>query len=485
LTKLNAISRLIAGLKREHHDYKPSLHLFPELNPDKIASDLQLDREAKGRGRRNEPPADSTALDDFELRIVDRIESEKNTAHNTYVEEMRVYAERLAGLEFEERFNAIRNAAPQAVSEFKVEAAQGRDELNPLRKGMRDAAAELELFKRDHRLQRLSRHATGGTKTLKYGILVFLTLVEVALNGAFLSKASYDGYLGGMSEAFVFAVLNVLVSFAVAAVGVRWITHRNPFAKLVGVLSLAFYVCFAIALNLALAHYREIATALSEEAGREVIARIASDPLGFADLKSWLFLGLGLTFSAVAFGDAFLIYDPYWGFGARSERAHKEQLRYRTAKEALIANLKEILEEAVDTMEEAGRDLSRRRGAYDSYMQGRERVNQLFVGYQDHLERTANTLLSKYREANVKARTDGKHPERFRKRYEMVRIPLPADQGVALARDDLRKALTEAHDLLNSQVAAIHAVFKSEVDTYKQIDDLVPENDDVPQLKVA
>jgi hypothetical protein len=350
---------------------------------------------------------------------------------------------------------------------------------------MKDAAAELEAFKQDHRLRRLSRHATGGTKTLKYGILVFLTLVEVALNGAFLSKASYDGYLGGMSEAFVFAILNVLVSFAVAAVGVRWITHRNPFAKLVGVLSLAFYVCFAFALNLALAHYREIATALSEEAGREVIARIWANPFGLADLKSWLFLGLGITFSAIAFGDAFLIYDPYFGFGSRSERVHREQLKYRTAKEALIANLKEILEEAVETMEEAGKDLSRRRGAYDSFMQGRERLDQLFLGYQEHLERSANTLLSMYREANAKARTDGKRPERFSKRYEMVRIPLSTNQGTSIARDDLRKSLAEAQELLHTQVTAIHAVFNSEVDTYKQIDDLVPENDDVPQLKVA
>jgi hypothetical protein len=66
-----------------------------------------------------------------------------------------------------------------------------------------------------------------------------------------------------------------------------------------------------------------------------------------------------------------------------------------------------------------------------------------------------------------------------------VRIPLSTNQGVTLARDDLRKSLAEAQELLNTQVTAIHAVFNSEVDTYKQIDDLVPENDDVPQLKVA
>ena len=56
MSKLSAISRLLSGLKREHHDYRPSLNIFPELNPDKIASELHLEYEASERGRRNEPP---------------------------------------------------------------------------------------------------------------------------------------------------------------------------------------------------------------------------------------------------------------------------------------------------------------------------------------------------------------------------------------------------------------------------------------------
>ena len=89
-----------------------------------------------------------------------------------------MYAERLAGLEFEERFNTIRNAAPAAVSEFKVEAIQGRDELNKLRRTVKEVEAERNAFRSEHRIKRLSRHSVGANKVLKVGILVFLTLVE-------------------------------------------------------------------------------------------------------------------------------------------------------------------------------------------------------------------------------------------------------------------------------------------------------------------
>ncbi|ANY85507.1 hypothetical protein BB934_45650 (plasmid) [Microvirga ossetica] len=488
MPKLSAISRLLSGLKREHHDYKPSLHIFPELNSDKLASDLQLEMEATQRGKRNEPPADSTAMDDFELRIVDRIESEKNTAHNTFSEEVRVYAERLAALEFEERFSAIRHAAPAAVSEFKVEVGQGRDELFNLRRNIIDVEKERDKFRKKHGIERLSRHASGGTLTLKFGILVLLTLIEIVMNGYFLSKGSEGGMFGGINEAVSFAILNVVVSFLVAAVGVRWINHRNFFAKLIGLLSLAFYLCFAIGLNLSLAHFREISGALNEDASREVITRMLENPLGLTDLKSWIFFAIGLTFSAIAFGDAFLIYDPYPGFGSLYQRVEKEHETYRATKDALIKELKAIRDEAIETMEEAGRDLSKRRGAYDSFMQGRERLNQLFIGYQDHLDRTVNTLLAMYREANSKARTDGKVPERFRKRYDMKRLPIPKEQGLAMARDDLRRSIVEAQELLNMQVAAIHTEFSDAVSSYDKIDDIVsyPENDHgTPQLKVA
>ena len=160
MPKLNAISRLISGLKREYHDYKPSTDIFPALNPNKIASELQLHRKGTENGLRNQPVAGSTSMDEVEIGIIDKIEEEKNTAHNTYSEEVRVYAERLAGLEFEERFNDIRNSAPAAVSEFKVEAAQGRDELTSLRRTIREVEAERDTFRKKHGIQRVSRHST-------------------------------------------------------------------------------------------------------------------------------------------------------------------------------------------------------------------------------------------------------------------------------------------------------------------------------------
>ena len=45
-------------------------------------------------------------------------EGHKQDAHAIYLEHLHIYDERMTGLNFEERFAVIRQAAPEAVGEF-------------------------------------------------------------------------------------------------------------------------------------------------------------------------------------------------------------------------------------------------------------------------------------------------------------------------------------------------------------------------------
>src|SRR5438270_1798955 len=181
------------------------------------AAELKLAQNGAERGAREEPASGSLTLDDIESAIVERVEAEKNAAHSTLLDEVRTYKERLTGLDFEGRFGTIRQAAPAAVTEFRAEAAQGRDELHSLRRHLRDLELEHDEFRRRNRLKRTAHWASGGNLTVKVGILLALFVFEVFLNGFFLSKGSELGYLGGAVEAFTFALLNVVVSFLIAA----------------------------------------------------------------------------------------------------------------------------------------------------------------------------------------------------------------------------------------------------------------------------
>src|SRR5260370_16793285 len=100
----SALGRLLNGLKREQHDYRVSLDVFPVLNIDKLAADLELAKTGAERGAREEPASDTLALDDIENTIVERVEAEKNSAHATLLDDVRTYKQRLTGLYFESPF---------------------------------------------------------------------------------------------------------------------------------------------------------------------------------------------------------------------------------------------------------------------------------------------------------------------------------------------------------------------------------------------
>src|SRR5215475_10928036 len=350
-TQRSALARLLNGLKREQHDYRPSLEVFPALNIEKLAGDMRLATVGAERGTREEPASGGVAFDDVENRIIERVEAEKNAAHGLLLDELRTYKERLSGLDFEGRFATIRQAAPAAVSEFRAEAAQGRDELHSLRRHLRDVEAERDDFRRRHKLRRTARWAAGGNLTLKVGILLCLFVFEVFLNGFFLAKGSELGYVGGAAEALIFALLNIGVSFLAGAVGVRELNHRNFMRKLLGLAALMGYLAIAVGLNLTLAHYREAAGSFVSDAGHEVLVRLQTDPLGIMDIKSWLFFGIGMLCSLIAFGDSYLIFDPYPGYGMLEKRRAAAYEAYIARKNELIAALLSIRDEAIEILE--------------------------------------------------------------------------------------------------------------------------------------
>jgi hypothetical protein len=470
----SALSRLVNGLKREQHDYRVSLDVFPVLNIDKLAADLNLAKTGAERGAREEPASGTLTPDDIESAIIERAEAEKNSAHGILLDEVRTYKERLTGLDFEGRFGTIRQAAPAAVSEFRAEAAQGRDELHNLRRHLGDLELEREAFRRRHNLQRAAHWASGGNLTVKVGVLLVLFVFEVFLNGFFLAKGSDLGYLGGAAEAFTFALMNIGVAFMIAVVGVRELNHRNVFRKLFGLIALIFYLALMLAINLSLAHYREVSAELISDAGREVLLRLETMPLGLVDFKSWLLFGLGVLCSLIAFADSFLIFDPYPGYASVEKRRAAAHAAYIGRKNDLIARLLDIRDSAIEVLEEANRDLSIRRAEHDAILESRARVARLFAAHQSHLDRAVNALLSVYREANKGLRRSTP-PARFALPYVLEKFPVEQDWLETSAREDLRRSIAESQGVLTGQIEAIHTEFERAFASYREIDNFIEE----------
>ena len=475
-TRPSAIARIRALLNQPTHHYRPATTVFLDLNVDRVADELRLAERGSERGADNRPTSDAQTLDDVEHQVVERIEAHKQDANAIYLDHVHTYDERLTALSFEERFATIQQAAPEAVGDFRAEATVGRDELFVLRRRLNESEVERERFRAHHRIERPARLASLGKIILKIGVLAILFIIEVVINGSFLAKANVGGLLGGAAQAVTFAALNIIASFFWGMVLIRLVNRRNYFLKLIGLLSFLAYLAFATALNLTLSHLREIppAVAVSDNVGQEVLHRLLTAPYGLTDINSWILFTIGFIFSLIAMADGLLFFDPYIGYAGLERRWVDATRQFATARSELIERLRDIREDATETMNEAARDLSVRRSEYDALLQGRSRLAQRFDHHQNQIEQTCRALLEIYREANRKARSTPA-PDYFTKAYAVPRISYTGGEPDTSARDNLRQMIADTQELLNQQIKAIHEAFDNAVRTYREIDELLPE----------
>jgi hypothetical protein len=475
-TRQSPIARIRALLNQPTHHYRPATTVFLDLNVDRLADQLELVARGSERGKEERPSSDAKTLDDIEHRVVERIEAHKQDAHTIYLDHLHTYDERITALSFEERFATIQQAAPEAVGDFRAEATVGRDELFVLRRHLNESELERERFRVRHRIERPARLSSPGKILLKIGVLAILFIIEVVINGSFLAKANVGGLLGGAAQAVTFAALNILASFFWGMVLIRLINRRNYFLKLIGMLSFLAYTAFAVTLNLTLSHLREIppAVAVSDNVGQVVLHRLLTSPYALTDINSWVFFSIGLMFSLIAMADGLMFFDSYMGYTGLERRWIEAMRQFAGARSGLIERLRDIREEATETMNEAARDLSVRRSEYDALLQGRERLAQRFTQHQNQIEQACRALLEIYREANRRARSTPT-PDYFAKAYAMERIGYTAAEPDSSAREHLRRMIADTQDLLNQQIKAIHEAFDNAVKTYREIDEVLPD----------
>lgn len=476
-TRLSPIARLWALLNKPPHDYRPATTVFVDLNVDRVADELKLTSLGRERGSQNRPPSDQQTMDDVEHLIVERVETHKQDSHSVYQDHQHTYDERMTSLSFEERFAVIQQAAPEAVGNFEAEATMGRDELFVHRRRLHESELEREAFRKRHRLQRPARLATPGKIILKVGLLAILLVIEVAVNAGFLSKANMGGYIGAAIQAATFAALNILASFLWGLVLIRPIFHRNLLLKLIGSVFFVVYLAFAGALNLTLAHLREMPPKLNGEVGQDVLHRLLTAPFDLTDVNSWVFISIGLVFSLVAMADGLTFFDPYIGYAGLERRWNDASKQFTDLKSDLIERLRDIREDATAVMNEASNDLSKRRADYDSILQGRSRLGQRFTQQQNQIEAAGRSLLGLYREANRKARSTPA-PVSFDRPFVLERIAHANAEPDSGARERLRQMIDETQGLLKDQIKAINEAFERAMRSYREIDQFFPEKED-------
>lgn len=471
--RFEALNRLWGAVRESSHDFRASTDIFPGFDIQKVSDSLDLVANGQANGAQNRPSKSARAPDEVEQRIIAKIEEEKKTSYQVLEDQFHTFADRLRNLDFEGQFGLIRQANITSLSDFKAEVTMGEDELHGLRRDLKIAEDELTHFKEIHGLKRAAKETASSHIFLKVSFLVFLLLFETVVNGLFLAEGSQQGLVGGVVEALAFASLNVGVAVLLAIFVVRNIVKRSWLSKLAGLIGVGVYVAAAVAINLALAHYRELSEIAFSDVGREVITRLKNQPFGLEDVKSWTLFGVGLLFSVGALVDSYYLTDPYPGFSSTQKRVRLARQHYIERKKELVDGLKDVRDEYNEKVDLIIRDLSQRRAEHQAIIAHRARNADLFREHQNQLERSANTLLTIYRDANRAARSEPE-PKYFATSYKMDRLK-PTEIVAEWNDKDLAERIAQAQEELTRQMEKIGEEFSTAANRYRQLDSLFPE----------
>ncbi|MDQ6436361.1 hypothetical protein RB623_20085 [Mesorhizobium sp. LHD-90] len=477
--RFESLNKLRDKFLEANHDFRSGTQVFSSLNVDKVAKDLELVEEGKKRGAQDLPPKSAKSYDDVELTVTERIEDEKKAAQHNLEDSLQLFAGRLASLDFEDQFGLINLANSSSVSDFKAEVAVGVDELHGLRRALNDAEREHSWFKEKHKLIRAARMPEGGAHLFRVSLLVLLFLIETAMNGSFLAKGNQQGFFGGIIEAAAFSFVNIGIALLAAIFCAKLVVHRSVFAKGIGATLLTTYGALAVAINLALAHYREVSGTLAEGAGNLAVSNMIAAPAGLTDIKSWLLFMIGLLFSVIAFIDGWFVLDPYPGYAGVEKRRNAARENYKDGKGELIERLQDVRDEHNSKVEEIIKGLGARQREHRAIVEHRAKLVTLFAQHQDQLDRACNQLLAKYREANVQARKDpATVPKYFSNIFNLARIKPKITSDGEWGDKELSASIRDAQARLNEQVRLIGKECENGIAAYQELDRLHPDKID-------
>ena len=467
----SALSKLVENFKTPQHDHKLNTQILGQFDADKVAKELKLEEIGAEKGKKNQPSAESQRRDEIESQILERIEAAKSTAHEAAVDQIHLYNDRIANLDFEGHFLELRRAGPETISEIQAKIHLGLNEMYPRRNKLLDAMKAFDHFRKENGLEHKTAKITSNyEKILRILIIVILIFSETYFNATYLAKGSTQGLIGGIIEAASFTLLNIGFSIIITHFVIKQIVRRGLFWKLLGLIGIALWLVLIIGINLGLAHYREVASTFFEGAGADILIRILNSPFGLTELESWMLFATAMLFATITLVDILTFSDIYPGYTRQQKILDEVEEDYIVEFENMKEELDEIKEDYKDNLNTIGNALSSRQRELTRILSGLSKLKSLYNVHHEQLQRASDALFSYYFEANREARTEPP-PDRFNKRDMVTNMELTSDKALHdSATKKINRRITEAKKFLEKQIQSVLDEYMNGIHQYQNLD---------------
>lgn len=431
--------------------YRPKLDigaggLFEPLNVERVLTQYRVEERAKENGRHNIPPTTDVLPDGPQQELIQFIVGRVDTTLAAVRPVLNDLTRQIGQIDLSRHSAAVRDLERVFAGRVNDLVREGTLHVATARGMEAQRKSEYEDFRAINVLTRAPQYPD--SRLLLAGIVSALFVLEAGMNTYFFALAHPFGLLGGLALAGLLALADMVISFALGrfATGVN---HRHLAVKLGGLIGLIAAVFWVVGYNVAVGHFREATMALPggdlDDAWARARLTLSETPLGLRQLDSWLLVILGLLFSAGAAADGWSWDDRYPGYGSVHRRLVTAQQELDEAREDVVRRLREVEDESQRGITRSCEGAQKELEALQNRIASRRTLALNALDFMEHLRKSCNSLLFRYRDWNRQVRT----------------TPAPAyfQANWAYATDDtLVASASEEQSLLIEQRALLHAV---------------------------
>ncbi|NCO01530.1 MAG: hypothetical protein GW906_06850 [Epsilonproteobacteria bacterium] len=369
---------------------------------------LRISSAAKQAAMEEEPKSDSMNLDDTERSIISFCEREVQKANDLVYDKFSVFKQLMTKVT-----KAISNIESLKLihetfrSEYQYNIRKNSSESDIIQQEYNLAKKDLYSFKSEHKLIRQEQSST--KPLLNWAIVLVIVFAESVLNASFFAKGSELGLLGGIVQAFVIVMINVLVAnLVVLLIRRRNLISNSSIEKLGYTLLSGILIVATVCFHFLVGHYRDALRIDFENAYAFSVLNFSSSPFVLIDFESYILVVMGFLFFVVLIIDLYKLKDPYPGYGEITQKFNKIKQEYDALNFVLLDDEHEMTKTINQKIELLKTEATQTYEEIQDIHIAKQKLENKYNEHVSSIKNLAITAVKSYRSMNSDMRTTPK-----------------------------------------------------------------------------
>lgn len=433
----------------------PDLTMFRPLDVERYAKRVGVEARGAERGAANQPPPDALALDDVESEIVGGIIAERTQMRNDVIDRLRGLNELLARARSRLVTTELENRVAPMISAIEQRAVIDLRDLEQKFQRLTESQKDFNDWRKERKLERPARSPKSAF--VFFADLFLIAIVEGGLNLFFFTEGNQLGMLGAFFQALLIAGANIVVCAVIGFALLKRINSRFIANKLLGIGSLLALLVALPVVHLIVGFYR-VARNDPEAAASPLWSAVTwFQNLGAnahrLDELSLIMAVIGVIAGGYAVRKGYEFGDRYPDYTKRYKEAEAHRDDYLDLLDDVTTDMLAEQQAASDAVGSFLYDVGPSLQAIDNHTDAKKQLEAAARNYEVELESAANTMLSAYRAANVRARSS-QPPAHF---ANPVKLVSPIFQGATILDPALAQLFATSVDIKEARAAAERA----------------------------